>query len=102
MNLSTNDILIATANAEAIRIIESALNKYFIVKANINTLELSYLNWYIILLDQLITMNQADHISKICSQYFNRCTPTKCDIPFCTDKKVKDELTTAVPYLPNE
>ena len=57
MNLSADIILIAMANAEATRIIESILNKYFEVKASIDLPKLSYLNWCIIQSDQLITMD---------------------------------------------
>ena len=102
MNLPTDNILITIANTEATKIIESILNKYFKVKASINPLELAYLNQHIIQLDQLITLDQADHISKICSQYFSRYASTKCDISFHTDNKVEDEFTIAVPCSPNE
>ena len=48
LNLSTNDILMATANGEATTYMKEVLAKFFNINKSINPAEFTYLNWHII------------------------------------------------------
>ena len=99
MNLSTDNILVVTANEEVAELVKEVLIKFFEIKASINLTEFAYLNWCIIQSVLHITMDQADYITKMYKQYFKGYTLMKCDILFHIDNKVKDEFVTSVPYL---
>jgi len=45
----------------------------------------------------MITIDQSDHIIKVCKSYFKGRIPPKCDIPFRTNGKVEDEYVAAIP-----
>ena len=90
LNLSTDDVLVATSNPKARQVVNDALATHFQLTPNIDPTEFTYLNWRIIQSATHITMDQSDHIIKMCQSYFKGRTPPKYGIPFRTDSQVED------------
>ena len=64
--------------------------------SKIDPAEFNYLNWRIIQSDGHITINQLDHMIKMCNNYFKHRTPPKCYLPFRTCLQAEHDPAIAV------
>ena len=94
--------MVATSNPAAREAVNDALAACFQLTPSTDPTEFTCLNWRIIQSATHITMDQSDHIMKMCHSYFKGRTPTRCDIPFRTDSQVEDDYASASQCLPSD
>ena len=94
VGVSTDDILIATKNETARKLIEDTIATQFKIKV-VNEQCFKYLNWRIIQSKAAISADQSGHINSLVEEYFSKQRPRSCHIPFRTDSEVDDEIFAA-------